>query len=355
MEVIFKPVLDKLSVLLPYAERTTHQDHERLLSVLLANAEALRETGTLEKNVVGRRGYMFAYVAEVGNPEHRPIIRMGSTRPAECHGALSFSLNPAHYSPTELRTFYGIVERVIGDAAQCADLFRRAMLQSMHSAIDIPGLELDWLMVENKRSRKFETYATVGDEDIPGLVTGLYFNQLGSDARTCIYQKDFEQRYRLVEAMKGAKTEQEESRIIGLMEAVIASKPVTRIECRWDKLYALPLHLVHRIPNRFDYLTFRYIDPKQFDMSKEMGPPLRLEANQLMHYVRAVGIERTLKDYQSPYGSETLYRRTKRLLDRSVIQLFDPALAFNQTIDALKALPFFPAEAFNQPSANAHQ
>jgi hypothetical protein len=350
MEVCFKPVLDKLSVLLPYAEHTNPEEHERLIATLLANAEALRTTGVLEKNVSGRRGYLYAYLLGVGNPEHRPTLRIGSPRPAECHGAVSFSMNPSHYSPAELRTFYGIVERVFGDATQCAALFRRAMLQTVHSAIDIPGLELDWLMVENKRSRKFETYATVADEDLPGLVTGLYFNQLGSDARTCIYQKDFEQRYRLVEAMKGAKTEQEENRIIGLMEAVIDSKPVTRIECRWEKLYALPLHLAHTIPNRFDYLTFRYIDPKQFDMSKEMGPPLRLEANQLMHYVRAVGIEKTLKDYQSLYGSETLYRRTKRLLDRSVIQLFNPTQAFDQTIDALKALPFFPAEAFENPN-----
>jgi hypothetical protein len=57
MEVCFKPVLDKLSVLLPYAEHTNPEEHERLIATLLANAEALR-TGVLEKNVSGRRGYL---------------------------------------------------------------------------------------------------------------------------------------------------------------------------------------------------------------------------------------------------------------------------------------------------------
>jgi hypothetical protein len=342
MEVCFKPVLDKLSVLLPYAERTTPQDHDRLIGVLLAHAEALRTTGTLEKTTNGRRGYMYAYWIDVGNPDgHRPIIRIGSPRPAEYHGAVSFSLTPSHYSPAELHAFFGILERVIGDAAQCAALFRRAMLQSLHSAIDIPGLELDWLVVDNQRSRKVETYSVVGDKALPGRVTGLYFNQLGSDARTCVYQKDVEQRQRLVDAMKGAKTEQQESRIISLVKGVLNGKPVTRIECRWDKLYALP---AHTMPNRFGFLSFRYID------LSHPAPLDPLEARQLIHYLRAVGVEKTLEDYKTLPGSQTLYNRAKRLWDKSEIPLFDPAQAFNQTLDALKALPFFPAEAFENPN-----
>ncbi|MFL9988656.1 hypothetical protein [Paraburkholderia sediminicola] len=345
MEVIFKPVLDKLSVLLPYAERTTPQDHDRLLSVLLANIEALRTTGTLEKVTGGRRGYMYAHLANVGNPDgNRPIIRIGAPRPAECHGAVSFSLNPSHYSTAELRAFYGILERVIGDAAQCTALFRRPRLQTLHSAIDVPGLELDWLVVDNQRSRNVETYSVVGDKAMPGRITGMYFNQLGSDARTCIYQKDDERVSRLVDAMKGAKTEQQESRIIGLVKGVLNGKPVTRIECRWDKLYALPLHLAHTMPNRFGFLSFRYID------LSNPAPLDELEARQFIHYVRAVGIEKALEDFKTLHGSQTLYRRAKRLWDASEIKLFDPSHALNQTIDALKALPFFPAEAFENPN-----
>lgn len=348
---MFSPVLDKLSVVLPYAARTEYNDHERLIAALLPNFDALMANGTLVKIPHSRRGYQHVFLANVGNPDgHRPIIRIGSQNPAACNGAVAFNLNPSHHSPTELNTFAATLLRVFGDNPQTLDLFRRARLQSLHSALDVPGLELDWLMVDNQRSRKFETYATLGDADRPGRITGLYFNQLGSDSRTCIYQKDIERRYRLVEAMKGAKTEQEQARVVALMQTVLDGKPVTRVECRWDKLNGLPLHLAHTMTNRFALLDFRYIDPEQFDLSKDIGRAMRLEANQLIHYVRAVGIEKTLKDYQSLYGSETLYRRTKRLLDKSEIKLCDPGKAFNQTIDALKALPFFPAEAFDNPN-----
>ncbi|MEX3924488.1 hypothetical protein AB4Y36_10715 [Paraburkholderia sp. BR10936] len=341
MEVCFKPVLDHLTVLLPVAARTNPRDHDHLIAPLLANAETLR-TGALEKTVGGRRGYMHAYLLDVGNPDHRPIIRIGSPRPAECHGALSFSLTPSKYSLTELERFHSILERVIGDGQQCAALLRRAMLQSVHSAIDIPGLELEKLVVESKYARKFETFSVAGGMDIPGRVTGMYFNALGSDARTCIYSKDLEQRYRLVEAMKGAKTEREESRIICMMQDALNGKPVTRIECRWHKLPATPLHLAHEIPNRFAYLDFRYIDAQK---AKPLSP---FEAKAFIKIARDDGIEKALADMNDE--SVTLYRRAKRLWDASGIKLYDPDQAFNQTIDALKALPFFPAEAFEKPN-----
>ncbi|MBR8071301.1 hypothetical protein KDX14_17490 [Burkholderia cenocepacia] len=340
MNFCFKPVLDKLSVLLPYAAHTEPNEHKRLIEELLTNAEALRTTGTLVKVSNGRRGYLYAYTVEVGNTEHRPILRIGSPRPAECHGAVSFSLTPSKYTPTELSALYRILERIFGDAEQCASMFRRAMLQALHSAIDVPGLELDWLVVDNQRSRNIETYSVAGDKTLPSRITGLYFNQLGSDARTCIYQKDSEQVSRLFQKYKSTKQESEESRIIGLVKTTLNGKPVTRIECRWDKLYALPLHMAHSIPNRFGYLSFRYID-----MTKPT-PLNPLEARQFIHYVRAVGIAKTLEDYKTLYASQTLYRRAKALWDKSEIKLFNPSQAFNHTIEALKALPFFPAEAF---------
>lgn len=343
MEVRFKPVLDHLTVLLPVAEHTNPRDHDHLIAPFLANAETLR-TGALEKTVSGRRGYMHAYLVDVGNPDHRPIIRIGSPRPAECHGALSFSLNPSKHSAAELEQFHSILERVIGDGQQCAALLRRAMLQSVHSAVDIPGLELDKLVVESKYARKFETYAVAGGTDLPGRVTGMYFNALGSDARTCIYSKDDEQRYRLVEAMKGAKTEREENRIICMMQDAQDGKPVTRIECRWHKLSAVPLHKARTIPNRFDYLSYYYIDS---DHAKTLT---RFEAKAFIELVRKDGIERTLADLRSARETLTLSRRAERLWKDSAIELYDPDQAFNSTIDALKALPFFPAEAFEQPN-----
>lgn len=340
METCFKPVLDKLSVLLPYAAHTEPNEHNRLIGAVLANAEALRATRTLVKVTNGRRGYLYAYMVNVGNAEHCPILRIGSPRPAECHGAVSFSLNPSKYTSAQLHALYSTLERVFGDAAQCASMFRRAMLKALHSAIDVPGLELDGLVVDNQRSRNVETYSVVGDKTLPSRTTGLYFNQLGSDARTCVYQKDAEQVFRLFQKYKSAKQEPEESRIIGLVQDVLNGKAVTRIECRWDKLHAQPLHLIHTIPNRFAFLSFRYIDPIN-------SPPLNpLEARQFVHYVRAVGIDRALEDYKTLNGSQTLYRRAKALWDKSDIKLFDPSHAFNQTIDALRALPFFPAEAF---------
>ena len=337
MEVCFKPVLDHLSVLLPVAKRANPRDHDRLIAPLLANAETLR-AGALEKIVSGRRGYLYAYSVDVGNHDHRPIIRIGSPRPAECHGALSFSLNPSKYSAAELVRFQNLLERVVGDDRQCAALIRRAMLQSLHSAVDIPGLELDKLVVESKYARKFETYAVAGGTDIPGRVTGMYLNALGSDARTCVYSKDLEQRYRLVEAMKGAKTEHEEKRIICMMQDVLNGKPVTRIECRWHKLSAVPLHLSHTIPNRFAYLDFHYIAPQN---AKPLSP---FEAKAFIKIVRDEGVEKALADMKDE--SVTLYRRARRLWLESKIKLYDAEQAFNQTIDALKALPFFPAEAF---------
>lgn len=343
MEVCFKPVLDHLSVLLPVAERTISQDHDRSIAPLLANAESLR-AGALEKTVSGRRGYLHAYSVDIGNPDHRPIIRIGSPRPAESHGALSFSLNPSKYSLTELGRFRNLLERVIGDGQQCAALLRRAMLQSLHSAVDIPGLELDKLVVESKYARKFETYSVAGGTDIPGRVTGMYFNALGSNARTCIYSKDLEQRYRLVEAMKGAKTEREENRFICMMQNVLNGKPMTRIECRWHKLSAVPLHLAHTIPNRFDYLSYRYINPCQ---SKRLTS---FEAKAFIELVRKDGIDRTLADLRSDRETVTLSRRAERLWKDSAIELYDADQAFNQTIDALKALPFFPVEAFENPN-----
>ncbi|MBG0869202.1 hypothetical protein H0X91_04360 [Burkholderia sp. 9777_1386] len=340
MEACFKPVLDHLSALLPIAERANPRDHDRMIAPLLANAETLRETGTLEKIVSGRRGYLYAYSVEVGNRDHSPIIRIGSPRPAECHGALSFSLNPSKYSLAELERFHSTLERVIGDGEQCATLLRRAMLQSLHSAVDIPGLEIDKLVVESKYARKFETYSVAGGTDIPGRVTGMYFNALGSDARTCIYSKDDEQRYRLVEAMKGAKTEREENRIICMMTNALNGKPVTRIECRWHKLSSVPLYLAHTIPNRFDYLSYYHINP---DHPK---PLTRFEAKAFIELVRKDGLERTLADLRSDRETLTLSRRAERLWKDSAVKLYDADRAFNQTIDALKALPFFPTEAF---------
>jgi len=339
MEVCFKPVLDHLTVLLPVAERTNPRDHDHLIAPLLANAETLR-AGALEKTVSGRRGYMHAYLVDAGNPDHRPIIRIGSPRPAECHGALSFDLNPSKYSPAELERFRNILHRIVGDGQQCATLLRRAMLQSLHSAVDIPGLELDKLVVESKYARKFETYAVAGGTDIPGRITGMYFNALGSDARTCIYSKDLEQRYRLVAAMKGAKNEHEENRFICMMQDVLNGKPVTRIECRWHKLSAVPLHEAHTIPNRFDYLSYHYIDP---DHPKTLT---RFEARAFIELVRKDGIASTLADLRSDRTTLTLSRRAERLWKDSAIELYDAQQAFKQTIDALKALPFFPAEAF---------
>ncbi|MET1534344.1 hypothetical protein [Burkholderia sola] len=340
MEAYFTPVLDKLSVLLPYAAHTELNEHNRLIEAILANVETLRATRTLVKVTSGRRGYLYAYRVNVGNAEHCPILRIGSPRPAECHGAVSFSLNPSKYTSAELRALYSTLESVFGDAAQCASMFRRAMLKALHSAIDVPGLELDGLVVDNQRSRNVETYSVAGDKTLPSRTTGLYFNQLGSDARTCIYQKDAEQVFRLFQMYKNAKQEPEESRIIGLVQDVLNGKPVTRVECRWDKLYALPLHMVHSIPNRFSFLSFRYID-----MTKP-APLNPLEARQFVHYVRAVGIDKAFDDYKNLNGSQPLYRRAKKLWDKSDIKLFDPSHAFNQTIEALKALPFFPAEAF---------
>lgn len=343
MEACFKPVLDKLSVLLPYAAHTEPNEHNRLIEAILANVEALRATRTLVKVTNGRRGYLYAYTVDVGNAEHCPILRIGSPRPAECHGAVSFSLNPSKYTSAELRALYSTLERVFGDAALCASMFRRAMLKALHSAIDFPGLELDGLVVDNQRSRNVETYSVAGDKTLPSRTTGLYFNQLGSDARTCIYQKDAEQVSRLFQMYKSAKQEPEESRIIGLVQDVLNGGPVTRIECRWDKLNALPLHMMHSIPNRFGFLSFHYID-----LTKP-APLNPLEARQFVHYVRAVGVDKTLEDYKTMSGSQTLYRRAKALWEKTDIKLFDPAQAFNQTIDALRALPFFPAEAFENP------
>lgn len=345
MEVCFKPVpaaLDHLSVLLPVAKRVNPRDHDGLIAPLLANAELLRATGTLEKTVSGRSGYLYAYSVDVGNHDHRPIIRIGSPRPAECHGALAFGLNPSKYSPAELVRFQSILERVVGDVQQCTALFHRAMLQSLHSAVDIPDLELDKLVVQSKYARKFETYSVAGDTNIPGRVTGVYFNALGSDSRTCIYQKDLERRYKLVKAMKGAKTEQEENRILCMMQDVLDGKPVTRFECRWHKLPAVPLHLAHTLPNRFAYLDFHYIDTQK---AKPLSP---FEAKAFIKIVRDDGIEKMLADMNAE--SVTLYRRAHRLWLASKIELYDADQAFDQTIDALKALPFFPAEAFENPN-----
>ena len=340
------PVLDKLSVVLPYAARTDYNNHERLITALLPNIEALMAEGTLVKLPHSRRGYQHVFQTHVGNLYgHHPILRIGSQNPAICKGAVAFTLNPARYSSAELSTFHSILFRLLGDDAPA--VLHGAKLQAMHSALDIQDLEVNSLVLSTKRSRNFETYSTVGDADMPGRTSGMYFGKLGSASRTCVYEKHTEQKYRQVEAMKAAKTEQEEQRILGIYQRLLDGKPVTRIECRWDKLNGLPLHLAHTMPNRFAMLDFRYIDLTLFDQSKEIGRELLLEAKLFISHVRAVGIDKALEDYRP---SRTMHTRVKRLWDKSEIKLCDPITVFNETIDALKALPFFPREAFENPN-----
>lgn len=332
------PILDNIVILLDWDidPRTNKAKFSRLQSRL----QTLVDKGDCEMaHIKGSRYYARFRIVLPGG--HKPLIQLGTFDQKRNKGGLRIELNPSRLAAGDVVRMRGVLRCVLKiDHNALRELFAHAVLNKLHVAVDVYGVDLRRTLVNFKHADKLTVFGKRLNK--AGLVEGYNFGARSSNYQAAVYDKRTERVHRAVMALLRAGRSADESLKANKVKQFYDAKGAPermRVEVRGQKLRALPINKVKTLTNRFAWFSFANLDA----YGSELSPVLQ---QSFISMCRDIGVAAALAQFKG--GKQA--RKVNAFWRSRQAQWWRPDDMWNQVEGLLRETKLFPPEAFDEPT-----
>jgi hypothetical protein len=266
------------------------------------------------------------------------LVQLGAFDQRRNKGGLRIELNPSQLRAGDATFLRIVLRRVLKvNAEQLRNLFADALLNKLHVAEDVYGVDLRRLLVHYQHADKLTVFGKRLNK--AGHVEGYNYGAKSSPYHAAVYDKRIERVHRAVEALlragRSADIALKNNRITQFHKARDAGERM-RVEVRGQKMRGLPINRVKTLSNRFAWFKFTDLAAKGSDL-----PPRLQQA--FISMCRDIGFAAALNTFK---GSRHM-RKINAFWRSRRASWWQPDDIWNQVEGLLKATNLFPPEAFD--------
>ena len=270
---------------------------------------------------------------------HKPLIQLGTFDQRRNKGGLRVELNPSWLKAGDVDQIRAVLRRVLRvDDLALRELFANAVLNKLHVAVDIYGVDLRRVLIKFQHADKLTVFGKRLTK--AGTVEGYNFGARSSNYQAAVYDKKTERVHQAVMALLRAGRSADESlkanNITQFYDAKGAPERM-RVEVRGQKLRGMSLNKVKSLTNRFAWFSFA-------DLNIEGSELLPLLQQAFISMCRDLGVEAALAQFK---GSKPI-RKVNAFWRARQASWWRPDDMWSQVEGLLRATKLFPPEAFDE-------
>lgn len=334
---VASPILDKIVFLLQW-DIDPRVDKTKIDKLNTRLQKLIEEEVCELAHIKGSRYFVRFRVVLPGG--HKVLVQLGAFDQSRNKGGLRIELNPSRTEAGDAAFFRGTLRRVLGiNAQRLRELFAHAVINKLHVAVDVHGIDLRRVLVHYQHAEKLSVICKRLNK--AGLIEGYNFGAKGSDYQTAVYDKKTERVHRAVEALlrsgRSGDVSLKTNRVTQFYTAKGAPDRM-RVEVRGQKLRGMALHKVGALTNRFAWFHFVDLNAEGSEL------PVTLE-QAFVSMCRDIGAAAALKAFK---GSRQV-RKINAFWRSRQAAWWQPERMWGQVDGLVKATKLFPPEAFVEP------